>query len=242
MRHLAHTLGWPLTRDAALCIYTGLVTDTGRFQYSNTTPEVFALAEELATFDLPIAEMTRQLFEEHRFAYLQLVAKCLTRATLDTELEFVSSWITEDDLREFNVEIEETRVIDLVPGVRGEVSASSGTPEGVRVSLRSLSRFDVAASPRQFAAAAIATRGLHVAGTVRDRSRRHQGCPPLLGASPTHGARDRRHRRAGRRRQAWRVDEPRRGARCRKLFGQRRIVAGTLTRRHTAYSSSVSAG
>ena len=36
--------GWPLNRDAALCLYTGLVTDTGRFQYANTTPEVFALA------------------------------------------------------------------------------------------------------------------------------------------------------------------------------------------------------
>ena len=97
VRRLAERLGWPLNRDAAICLYTGLVTDTGRFQYSNTTPEVFALAQELAGFDLPIADMTRQLFETHRFAYLQLVAAALARAELDPELRFVATWITMDD-------------------------------------------------------------------------------------------------------------------------------------------------
>jgi bifunctional oligoribonuclease and PAP phosphatase NrnA len=153
VRKLAHDLGWQLNRDAALCIYTGLVTDTGRFQYSNTTPEVFALAEELSTFDLPIAEMTRQLFERHRFAYLQLVAACLTRATLDTKLEFVASWITAADLQHFGVEIEETEgLIDLLRrAAEAEVSCIlKETPEGIRVSLRSLSRVDVAALAGRF--------------------------------------------------------------------------------------------
>src|SRR5947209_14121604 len=59
---LAERLGWPLTRDAALCLYTGLVTDTGRFQYSNTSSEVLQMATELSRFDLPIADMSRQLF------------------------------------------------------------------------------------------------------------------------------------------------------------------------------------
>src|SRR4051812_7531298 len=58
VRTLAEQLGWSLTREAALCLYTGLVTDTGRFQYTNTTPEVFALAQELSTFGLPIADLT----------------------------------------------------------------------------------------------------------------------------------------------------------------------------------------
>src|SRR5207302_5573867 len=33
---LAKRLGWPIKRDVAICLYTGIVTDTGRFQYSNT--------------------------------------------------------------------------------------------------------------------------------------------------------------------------------------------------------------
>lgn len=146
VRRLAALLHWPLSREAAICLYTGLVTDTGRFQYSNTTPEVFALAEELAEFDLPIAAMSRQLFEEHRFAYLKLVAACLERAELDADLHFVVTWITEEDLRRFDVSIEETEgLIDLIRrSCEAEVSCVlKESPEGIRVSLRALSLVDV---------------------------------------------------------------------------------------------------
>ena len=148
VRRLAAKLDWPLTRDAAICIYTGLVTDTGRFQYSNTTPDVFALAQELSGFDLPIASMTRSLFEEHRFAYLQLAAMCLARAELDRELEFVATWISADDLGTYGVEIEETEgLIDLVRrAAEAEVSCVlKECVDGVRVSLRSVSHIDVGA-------------------------------------------------------------------------------------------------
>jgi bifunctional oligoribonuclease and PAP phosphatase NrnA len=146
VRELARRLGWELTRDAALCLYTGLVTDTGRFQYDNTTPEVFALAEELATFDLPIAEATRQLFEEHSFRYLQMVGACLARAELDRDLGFVATWVTNFDLDGFGVSIDETEgLIDLVRRTaEAEVACvCKETPEGIRVSLRSVSDLDV---------------------------------------------------------------------------------------------------
>ena len=153
VRELAQRLDWPLTRDAAICLYTGLVTDTGRFQYSNTTPEVFALAEELSRFDLPIADMTRQLFEENRFDYLQLVAACLGRAELDRGLRFVATWITEDDLRRYGVAIEESEgLIDLIRRT-GEAEVScvlKETPDGIKVSLRAVSSADVGAIAQHF--------------------------------------------------------------------------------------------
>ena len=153
VRALADRLGWPLTREAAVCLYTGLVTDTGRFQYDTTTPEVFALAEELASFDLPIASMSRQLFEEHRFAYLQLVAVALGRAELDADRRFVATWITADDLERFDVGIDETEgLIDLVRRTaEAEVSCVlKETPTGVRVSLRAVSDTDVGAIAMRF--------------------------------------------------------------------------------------------
>jgi bifunctional oligoribonuclease and PAP phosphatase NrnA len=153
VRRLAALLGWPLNRNAAICLYTGLVTDTGRFQYSNTTPEVFALAHELATFDLPICDMSRQLFEEHRFAYLKLVGICLERAELDVDRRFVATWVTEEDLRRFDVSIEETEgLIDLIRrAAEAEVSCVlKESPEGVRVSLRSLANTDVGAIATRF--------------------------------------------------------------------------------------------
>jgi phosphoesterase RecJ-like protein len=153
VRRLAAKLGWPLNRPAAICLYTGLVTDTGRFQYDNTTPEVFALAEELSTFDLPIFAMSRQLFEAHRFAYLKLVGACLERAQLDVDLRFVATWVTEEDFGRFDVTIEETEgLIDLVRrATEAEVACVlKEAPDGVRVSLRALEVTDVGAIATRF--------------------------------------------------------------------------------------------
>jgi phosphoesterase RecJ-like protein len=153
VRRLAGRLGWELTREAAICLYTGLVTDTGRFQYSNTTPEVFAFAHELSGFELPIADMTRQLFEQHRFAYLQLAATCLSRAELDHQLRFVATWVTEEDCQRFDVSLEETEgLIDLIRST-GEAEVScvlKETATGIRVSLRAVADTDVGAIAGQF--------------------------------------------------------------------------------------------
>jgi phosphoesterase RecJ-like protein len=131
-----------------MCLYTGLVTDTGRFQYQSTTPAVFALAQELAEFDLPIASLSRQLFEEHRLAYLQLAGVCLTHAELDEGTGFVMVAITADDFARYGVTVEETEgLIDLVRRTKeAEVSAVlKETHDGVRVSLRSVTEVDVSA-------------------------------------------------------------------------------------------------
>src|SRR5438270_5457058 len=150
---LAKRLGWPLNRDVAVCLYTGIVTDTGRFQYSNTSPEVLEMATELSRFDLPIADMSRQLFEEHRFAYLQLVATALKRAELDADRRFVATWITSDDLERFGVEMDEAEgLIDLVRRTaEADVSCVlKESPEGTKVSLRSVTDFDVSAIAMKF--------------------------------------------------------------------------------------------
>ncbi|TML86584.1 MAG: bifunctional oligoribonuclease/PAP phosphatase NrnA [Actinobacteria bacterium] len=153
VRRLARRLGWALNRDAAICIYTGLVTDTGRFQYSNTTPEVFELAAELSTFDLPIASMSRQLFELHRFAYLQLVGVALDRAELDRELRLVVTWVTQADLDRFGVGLDETEgLIDLVRRTdEADVACVlKEMSDGTRVSLRSTTDVDVSAIASAF--------------------------------------------------------------------------------------------
>jgi phosphoesterase RecJ-like protein len=146
VRHLVERLGWDLDRDAAQCLYTGLVCDTGRFQYDCTTPDVFALAQELSRFDLPIGSMNRQLFEEHRLAYLRLAGVALQRAEYDGDRRFVATWVTAADLAEFGVGLEETEgLIDLLRrATEADVSAVlKETPDGTKVSMRAVNSFDV---------------------------------------------------------------------------------------------------
>ncbi|HUF32673.1 MAG TPA: bifunctional oligoribonuclease/PAP phosphatase NrnA [Acidimicrobiales bacterium] len=147
VRRLASALGWPLTRDAALNLYVGLLTDTGRFQYPNTTPDVFVLAEELAEFDLPLADLTRELFEKHRFAYVRLAGLALARAQLDEGNHLVAAWLTAEELREHGVGFDETEgFIDLLRRTAEAevvVALKEAPSEGLRVSLRSLGGVDV---------------------------------------------------------------------------------------------------
>jgi bifunctional oligoribonuclease and PAP phosphatase NrnA len=153
VRDLFAALGWPLTRDIAWCLYTGLVTDTGRFQFAATTPSVFALAKELIEFDLPVARISRELFDEHQFGYLKLAARVLDRAELDADLALVSSFVTQADLEEFGVGYDEVEgMIDwLRTSVEAEITCiCKEAPDGVRVSLRSKERADVAALAKAF--------------------------------------------------------------------------------------------
>ena len=147
VRRLVQTLGLPLTTDAAVALYAALVCDTGRFQYETTTPSVFELACELVTFDVPVSRLSRQLFEEHRFAYLKLLGEALGNAELDVDRRFVWTAITQDMLDRHGVTLEEVEgLIDIVRRTtEAEVTCvlKEEADGSVRVSLRSLGAVDV---------------------------------------------------------------------------------------------------
>ncbi len=115
VRDLVRELGLPLTQDGAVALYAALVCDTGRFQYDTTTPEVFELARELVSFDVPVSRLSRQLFEEHTFAYLKLLGDALAAAELDVDRRFVWTAVTQDMLDRHGVTLEEVEgLIDIV--------------------------------------------------------------------------------------------------------------------------------
>jgi len=112
-RELLARLSVGLTRDIATCLYTGLVTDTGRFQYRNTTPEVHHLAAELLAAGAPHDEITTAIYATHSVGFLKIAARALERLLVTDEM--VWAWITNEDLTEVGVGLEETdALIDLV--------------------------------------------------------------------------------------------------------------------------------
>jgi phosphoesterase RecJ-like protein len=147
VQSLIDELGLPLNRDAAVCLYAALICDTGRFQYETTTPQVFDLARRLTEFDVPVPALSRSLFEEHRFAYLQLLGEALANAHLVPEQRFVWTAVTQDMLRRHDVSIDEVEgLIDILRRT-GEAEVTCVLKEEedgtVRVSLRSLGEVDV---------------------------------------------------------------------------------------------------
>lgn len=83
-RELIARLGAELTTDIALCLYAGLVTDTGSFKFS-TSPATHRLAAELLSTGIDPAPVARELFDRAPFGYLELLAAVLRRAVLEPE-------------------------------------------------------------------------------------------------------------------------------------------------------------
>lgn len=94
-------LGIGLTRDVAMCLYAGLVTDTGSFRFSATTPEVHRFAARLLEAGADPAAVSRELYDRAPFGYLRMLAAALGRATLDAEaangLGLVWTTVTQTD-------------------------------------------------------------------------------------------------------------------------------------------------
>jgi bifunctional oligoribonuclease and PAP phosphatase NrnA len=78
-------LGVPLTRDIAVGLYAGLVTDTGSFRFAATTPAVHELAARLLRAGVDPAAVSRELYDRAPFGYLHLLSTALGRAVLDRE-------------------------------------------------------------------------------------------------------------------------------------------------------------
>ncbi|MBR6872297.1 MAG: bifunctional oligoribonuclease/PAP phosphatase NrnA [Ruminococcus sp.] len=56
-------LGRPISPQIALCLYTGIATDTGCFKYENTTPGAHMAAAELIGYDFGFAIINRMMFD-----------------------------------------------------------------------------------------------------------------------------------------------------------------------------------
>jgi phosphoesterase RecJ-like protein len=135
--------GVEFDRDIATCLYTGVVTDTGRFQYGNSSPETLRLAADLLSYGVEAPQIALQVFESAPFSYLKLLGRVLERATLLDEQRFVYSWITRKDLDDTGVGADETDLlIDAVRTTRdADVAAifKEQKDGNYRVSLRSKS-------------------------------------------------------------------------------------------------------
>jgi len=72
--------GMPIDSDVAHCIYAGLTTDTGSFRWASA--RALRLAARLVDIGVDNAAISRRLLDTHPFAYLPMLARVLTTATL----------------------------------------------------------------------------------------------------------------------------------------------------------------
>src|SRR3954447_23733224 len=82
VRDLLRELDVQLTPEIAESIYIAMVTDTGRFQYANTTAKAHELAVELMSHGVEPQEVFRKIYEAVPYPRAKLMGRALNRAQL----------------------------------------------------------------------------------------------------------------------------------------------------------------
>jgi phosphoesterase RecJ-like protein len=151
---LMERMGGEVSADAAACLYAGLVTDTGRFQYEATSPETLRLAAELRRHPFDHARLAQALFEDNGLAYLRLLGTALHRLAFDQEAGLVWSYLTQADLQAAGIHPTETDdLIDVIRTAReADVAAVLKQQRDGRfkVSMRSRGASDLASLAARF--------------------------------------------------------------------------------------------
>jgi len=157
LRDLFRELGVELTPDIAEALYIALVTDTGRFQYTNTTPKALRLAAELVEAGADVHRVFQGVYESVQFAKLKLLARALERAQVYEGGRIVVSYLVRTDFTEVGApEAYSEGIIDPLRSVEGadmavlirEPPRQDGPAR--RVSLRaSIDELDVSAIARK---------------------------------------------------------------------------------------------
>lgn len=68
-----------ITKEAAECIYTGMMTDTGNFSYSSNQPEIYNIVSELLHKGIDKDDIYRKVFNNYSADRMRLMGYCLYR-------------------------------------------------------------------------------------------------------------------------------------------------------------------
>jgi len=148
-----------LTPKIATALYVALVTDTGRFQYGNTSPKALHLAGTLVAAGASPTEVFREVYESLEFPRVKLLGRALDNATIHEDGRIVFGFLTRADFEAVGAQEPDSEgIIDTLRAVVGTELAClirelpPGGEMRCKGSLRaSTTELDVSAIARQFA-------------------------------------------------------------------------------------------
>jgi len=112
--------GLPVDAQVATALYVGLVTDTGRFQYGNTTPAAHRMAADLQEVGVDVNAVYRAVYETQALVKVQLLQRALARLDLRLDGRLALSWLDAADFAELHADESHTEgIIDSLRTIAG---------------------------------------------------------------------------------------------------------------------------
>lgn len=96
---LLEAMGVEIDADIATCLLTGIVSDTGSFQHSNTTPKSLTVAAQMVGFGARQQDIIRQLFKTKEYSTLKLWGQVLSNLEYDEAHRLVWATATYTDIQ-----------------------------------------------------------------------------------------------------------------------------------------------
>jgi len=137
-----------ITPDIATALYVTIITDTGRFTHSNTTPDVFKAAAFLIEQGAKHLEISKYVYNTNPLNLVHLHAKVLNTLKLYHGNRIATIRITKEMLEKTNVSAIDTQELADIPisidGVYvGVLFREMTEPNWVKISMRSRNGIDV---------------------------------------------------------------------------------------------------
>jgi len=150
---LALRLGADLSKDAAFCLYTAIVSDTGSFKYASTSPRTFAVAGELVKKGVRPEKVAGKLFDNFTQSRLHLLQSVLSTLELFSDGRLAIITATKDMFEITEASAEDTETFINYPRSLASVKVAVFLKEVnglISVSMRSKgSQYDVAEVARK---------------------------------------------------------------------------------------------
>jgi len=144
---ILNEMGGPVSRDVATCVYTGIMSDTGSFTYSNTNARAFEISKTLVDWGVRPDMVAEQINESYSIARLEMLREALCTLEFSDDMTIGAMTISQEMFRKTNSgpDIIEG-FIDyprFVAGVKVAVLFRELPEGGYKVSFRSRSSLDV---------------------------------------------------------------------------------------------------
>lgn len=140
---LLEAMGVEIDPDIATCLLTGIISDTGSFQHSNTTPKSLTVAAQMVGFGARQQDIIRQLFKTKEYSTLKLWGQVLSSLQYDPSYHLVWATATYADVQSAGASNEAfTGLIDelmtSVPGAEVVMLITEREPRVISGSIRTV--------------------------------------------------------------------------------------------------------
>ncbi len=159
--------------EIAKALYTGMVTDTGVFRYSNTSPKTMRVAAELISFGFEFGSLVDHVFYEKTYIQTPIMGRALLESITLMDGRVIFSAVSRQTMEFYGAEGNDldgiVNQLLLTIGVDCAIFMYELSPLEYKVSLRSNGAVNVAEVAQMFGGGGhVRAAGCNVNGTIHD--------------------------------------------------------------------------